>query len=104
MWSMWTELGQSQICSKILLSGISQSFHLLCSSVFPLCLHYVPRLATLSLNILISECSIRVFHDFSIREYQSSTMHLSALLQFPLTALLGSIDLFSWNYKIFSMV
>ena len=26
------------------------------------------------------------------------TMHLSALLQFPLTALLGSIDLFSWNY------
>ena len=99
MWSMWTESGQSQMCSKILLS---QSFHLLCSSVFPLCLHYTPRLATLSSNILISECSIRVFPDFSIREYQSSTMYLSALLQFPLTALLGSIDLFSWN--ISSMV
>ena len=99
MWSMWTESGQSQMCSKILLSEISQSFHLLCSSVFPLCLHYTPRLATLSLNILISECSIP---DFSIREYQSSTMYLSALLQFPLTALLGSIDLFSWN--ISSMV
>ena len=48
-----------------LLSGISQNFHLLCPSVLPLCLYYALRLATfllLSWNILINECSIRVFH------------------------------------------
>ena len=48
-----------------MLSGISQNFHPLCSSVFLLCLNYAPKLATflqLSWNILISECSIRVFH------------------------------------------
>ena len=67
-----------------MLSEISQNFHLLCSSCsIPL--------------ILISECSIRVFH-YSIRDYQSKVpcrVHLGALLQFPLTALLGSIYLLS---------
>ena len=34
-----------KIVPKMLL-GISQNFHLLCSSTFPLFLHYAPRLAT----------------------------------------------------------
>ena len=42
-------------------SGISQNFHLLCSSVFP-CLHFAPWLETFLTIILISECSIRIFH------------------------------------------
>ena len=60
----------------------------ICSSVFPLCLHYALRIATLifllSCNILISECSIRVFR------------YVQCSLQFSLIALLGSIILFSW--------
>ena len=35
-----------------LFSGISQTLHLLCSSVFPLCLHYAPRLTTFLIIIL----------------------------------------------------
>ena len=52
---------------KIFVHNTFKKFHLLCFSVFPLCLHYAPRLAALiflqlSWNILINECSIRVFH------------------------------------------
>ena len=35
-----------------ILSGISLNFHLLCSSVFLLCLHYAPRLVTFVTIIL----------------------------------------------------
>ena len=63
--------------------------------MFLLCLHYASKLATfnllqLSRNILISECSIRVFHyksDCLINEYQSKelcTMDL-ILLQFAVS-------------------
>ena len=53
-----------KILPKIL-SGISKIFIHYALSVFLLCLHYVSKLATfvtISWNILISECSIRVFH------------------------------------------
>ena len=59
-----------------MLSGISHEFHLLCSSVFPLCLHCAPSLTTfltiylgnltsaeLYWNIFIDELFIKVFHD-----------------------------------------
>ena len=53
-----------QVLPKIL-SAISQNFHMLSSSVFPLCLHYAPSLATFlttTLEFLISECFIRVLY------------------------------------------
>ena len=67
-----------------MLSGISQNFHLLCSSVFgcvPIMLALCFKVSNICYNswdILIRECSIRVFH-------------------YKVTVLLESIDLFSWN-------
>ena len=49
-----TESNMLKLLPKML-SGVSQNFHLLCSSVFPLYLYYAPRLAkflTIIWNIL----------------------------------------------------
>ena len=73
IYSIIIDLGLSQICSKILskmLSGISQKIF--------------------TYYALQSDCSIREY-----RSKELYTMHLSALVQFPLTTLLGSINLFS---------
>ena len=70
MFLMYTVRPKSNLLKILpkILSEISQNFYLLCSSVFPLCLLYVPsyqHFLQLSWNILISEISgysIRVFH------------------------------------------
>ena len=116
-------LGLGQICSKLcpkcfqefLLIYLviktlqhqclsSQNFHLLCSKLFPLCLHYAPRLATfltiIFIKILISECYIRAFHyKMTVLLESINIFNAFSSLQFPLTALLGNIDLhvLSWN-------
>ena len=41
---------------NILPKMLSQNFHILCSSVFPLCLHYAPRLATF-LTVILKHCN-----------------------------------------------
>ena len=69
-----------------MLPGISQKFHLLCFSVFLLCLHYTPKLITI-LSIGIENCKYwltRVFH-YKVTVLLESIdlrMHLSAFLQF----------------------
>ena len=68
---------------------ISQKYHLLCFSVFPLCLHYAPKLPTI-LSIVMenssTDCSIRIFH-YKVTVLLESidlymAMHLSPFLQF----------------------
>ena len=105
-------VGLSQICSNFFpkcFQELLKHFTHYVTSVFLLCLHYVPKLATfvtIVMEHLISECSIRVFqynNDCSIREYQSSkelcTMHLCALLQFTVPT-----DCFIVEYRSIFMV
>ena len=90
-----------KILSKML-SGISQIFYPLCSfSVLLLCLHCVSNLLQFSWNILISECFIHYKAPaLFIRENRSKEYYV----QFPLTALLGSINLFYIYMELSSIV
>ena len=88
------------LCSKL---GTTLGLSQICSKFFPKCFQEFPKIFTysicyrlaLSWNILISECSIRVFHYKVTVLLESIDVFVYCSLQFPLTALLGSIDLFS---------
>ena len=68
-----------------MLSEISHNFTYYALQVFPLCLHCVPKLATILAIILahfISKCSIRVFH-------------------YRVTVLLENISIYGAMYSVF---
>ena len=67
-----------------MLPGISLKFHLLCFSVFLLCLHYAPKLPKILSIVMGTDCSIRVFHNKVTVLLESINLrsYLSTFLQF----------------------